>query len=529
MKKIVFFAFVSMFAFCGVSYAAVAAAAERYIIFFAETPDIAQAVSEKIYFSKRFCIAVPFETKGALPENLEELVSYGKIEPAASFNPEPALPILASVYSSASHNRGDFGQYISANFEAFETGANRERFGVLLKSGDISHNILYYFAGIKLPWINAANMGLRGGGVYLIDGVTVFSLHRDFPAAQKDVMKWLQSKKDVFIPVLLTKKHLTNAEFMSYIIDLFDSSAYIKPASPLFVCQNKQSLIEDKNDAEFKQVDVKSSVMRKLYAAASLISDYGQTGGFNAQFYDNAVSELVYLCSYSALKSVASGKTEGLRMFDAAYANIFRLLGTTVPNDENSVSDKSGIYKGSEDVFQTAISAGNNSVSITNDGIVKEAEISAKDGFTNIKLVFESGQWNEKAAFVDVYIDMNNFDNAGATAMLGDLNGFLSPDSAWEYALRIDASKALLYRYSSDNPVLISEFAVTDSSVSVPQKLMRGNPVNWGYQIITVSKDGDTLKIADFLNPSSQPKSDFLNQKPFQIPAIRLKAFQASY
>jgi hypothetical protein len=551
MKKIissVFILTVLTAAFSGVSYGAAVKTAgksaerpaersterlaekpERYIIFFTENADIPKPVVDKIYFSKRFCLAVPFETKAPIPETLEELVSCGKIEPAASFNPEPVFPILASVYSSVpkkqqSQNGGDFSRYVSANFESFETGANRARFGVFLKSGDVSHNILYYFSGAKLPWINADNIDSPRKGACLIDGVTVFSLYTDFPSAQKDVMKWLQSKKDVFIPVLLSKKHLANSELMSYVVDLFDSSAYIKPASPLFLSENKYALMENQDAAQFKQPEVKSSVMRKLYSAAAVISDYGAGGNFDSLFYDNAVSELVYLCSYASVKSASSGKTEGIRMFDAAYANIFRLLGSAVPQDDGLASaDKENLYKGTEDVAHTSLSAGGNSVSITNDGITKGAEISAKNGFTEFKIIFESGQWNEKAAFADVYIDMNNLENAGATAMLDGVKGFLSPDSAWEYALRIYDSKAFLYRDSSDKPALIAELPVTDCSVSVPQKLIRGNPINWGYQIITVSNENGVFKIIDFLSQSSQPKSDSLNQKPFQIPAVRLK------
>ncbi len=50
----------------------------RYIVFFAESPDILQTVADKMFLSERFCMTVPTNPIIGVPENLEKLVSCKK-------------------------------------------------------------------------------------------------------------------------------------------------------------------------------------------------------------------------------------------------------------------------------------------------------------------------------------------------------------------------------------------------------------------------------------------------------------------
>ncbi|OEG70784.1 hypothetical protein ATZ36_17580 [Candidatus Endomicrobiellum trichonymphae] len=85
-------------------------------------------------------------------------------------------------------------------------------------------------------------------------------------------------------------------------------------------------------------------------------------------------------------------------------------------------------------------------------------------------------------------------------------------ESGWEYTLRIYKDKAVLYKYSSDG-----------ASVLIPQKYIRGNPVNWGYQAVIVSEIDGKKIIADFLNQSAKTKEAVLSEKPFQSSVVRLR------
>ncbi|MDR1196335.1 MAG: hypothetical protein LBL00_07665 [Endomicrobium sp.] len=530
MKKIIF-SFVLIAQFAVLSFAA----GGRYIVFFAETSDIAEKVSDKILFSKRFCITVPIVSGSTIPASLEELVSRGRVEPSLVFEPEPVFPILSTVYGSSEKktDRQGFNDFVSGGINAFAAGVNKEKFGVFLHSGEVSHNILYYFAGLNLSWINIENMEESFKGAYEIDGIAAFSMYKNFPTAQKDVMKWLSARKEDVIPVLLTKKHLRNTEFMEYIIDLFDRSKYIIPAVPLYVSTIERDMIPENESVSFKLLSVKPAVMTRLYSAVSSINDYRNSSDFIEYSFKNAQSELVYLCSYDLLKGVSADKIASRRMFDAAYGNIYRLLGEEAPSDKELYAKKtlitgSNLYTGTEEVLHTEIISIDGGVSINSDGILKNLKIASKEGLVNVAFSFENGAaWDERVSYIDLYIDMNNFEGAGSTPMMQDIDGYLTPDSAWEYALRIDKDKILLYRHSADSITFLAEmqssFHDSETSFSILQKHIRGNPSNWGYQIVAVSELNNKPQIVDFFVNSAQSREVFLSIKPFQIPAVRLK------
>jgi len=50
-----------------------------------------------------------------------------------------------------------------------------------------------------------------------------------------------------------------------------------------------------------------------------------------------------------------------------------------------------------------------------------------------------------------------------------------------------DRDKAVLYKHFSDGASILSELPFVGNSVLVPQKYIRGNPVNWGYQAVAIS------------------------------------------
>jgi len=59
-----------------------------------------------------------------------------------------------------------------------------------------------------------------------------------------------------------------------------------------------------------------------------------------------------------------------------------------------------------------------------------------------------------------------------------------------------------LYKYFFDGVSIVSELLFVGNSVLVPQKYIRGNPVNWEYQAVAISDFGgeEEKVIIDFLN-----------------------------
>jgi hypothetical protein len=125
--------------------------------------------------------------------------------------------------------------------------------------------------------------------------------------------------------------------------------------------------------------------------------------------------------------------------------------------------------------------------------------------------------------FVDIYLDLNNQRGAGLSQLLPGDNAFMQPEDAWEYALRIDRYQAALYRAGRAEPVLVRTFMVNRRYViEIPRSVLRGNPLRWGYQVVTLSRQNHTAwTIEDFLSGDPKTKAALLQQTPKTFPAIR--------
>ncbi|MDR0977761.1 MAG: hypothetical protein LBL71_01820 [Endomicrobium sp.] len=499
------------------------AAETRYIIFFAETTDIPKAVVNKIVLSDRFCMVVPQDFKNALPENLNELISAGKIELAVSLDPEPILTILAEI------NENVFKSYIKDGLSRFENSVNDEKFGLFLNSAKMSHLLLQHLSELKLAWVNADNISGDAPGAYFMHGIAVFSLYKNFPYKQLEVMKWLESKSGCVIPVFLTKKHLQDIGFMEYIIELFDSSKYIKPAVPLYILEDKNELLVRK-DVSFEDIYLDRGVFEKLLSAAKDISNYAALPSFSEVVYNNAENELIYMCSFDNLKNMYSGCVAAKRVFNAAYDNIYRLLKfrdknvqdvnstnrqTAPPNSKLNTADGLG--------NQTEIKIVPDGVSIYNNGLLKLVQITSEGNKIKINLHFNgSGVWSDKVAFVDFYVDLNGIPGIGGTSLIYGIDGFLTADSGWEYAVRIYSDRAVLYKYSGNGATVISNLDMSGSSIYIPVKYIRGNPLRWGFQAVVVSEVNGKKSVTDFFNPGPKTKTEILSVEPLELPLIRL-------
>jgi hypothetical protein len=503
----------------------------KYIVFFAEISNISNVVIDKIALSNCFCMVVSQNSRAAIPKNLEKLISVGKVELALSLDPEPILPIFAEVsnaiFKRKYNKNAIFENYISDNLSLFVNNGNKENFGMFLSSAKMSRELLYYFSDLGLSWINVDNIEGNVFGAYYVDGIVVFSLYKNFPYNQQEVMKWLESKHEEIIPILLTKKHLQNIKFMEYIIWLFDGSKYIKTATPLYIAKVKSNMLQQK-DIFFEKVFLNPNLDEKLRSAAESLSSYMDSPSFSETIYSNAQNEFVYLCGKDVLKGISSNGVSGKRMFDAVYNNIYRLLGlqTKVLQDSKNIDKQ--IMPSIEIQKTTNVSTGQTSieiisggVSIYNEGLLKLIHITSKDNVIKINLSFNGASWNKEVSFIDFYIDLNGISGMGGYSFIDGVSGFLIADSGWEYALRIYKDKAILYKYFVDGASIISNLVVVDNSVSIPTKYIRGNPAKWGFQAIVVSENMGKKTVVDFLNQTSKTKNEILSFKPFQVSLVR--------
>jgi hypothetical protein len=100
---------------------------------------------------------------------------------------------------------------------------------------------------------------------------------------------------------------------------------------------------------------------------------------------------------------------------------------------------------------------------------------------------------------LEVYVDVNHVQGAGASTLLFDRSTFVVGRDAWEYALTISAWGAYLYKANPlGTPLQLSRLAVlADPStrevrVTIPRSQLPGNALRWGYVATAALADAAT-------------------------------------
>jgi hypothetical protein len=124
---------------------------------------------------------------------------------------------------------------------------------------------------------------------------------------------------------------------------------------------------------------------------------------------------------------------------------------------------------------------------------------------------------------IDIYMDMNHKPMAGVTAFLEDVEGYMEPDDAWEFALRIENGSAYLYRPGGVKHRLVVKLAVTKNGpVVVSKDVIKGNPLKWGYQVVLAVPDASGKFYAvDFLSSENTKRQKSLLSQSVHLRAIR--------
>ena len=115
---------------------------------------------------------------------------------------------------------------------------------------------------------------------------------------------------------------------------------------------------------------------------------------------------------------------------------------------------------------------------------------------------------------IDIYIDMNNIAYTGSQRMLKPLNAFFVPEHCWEFAVRITKTNVFIYKFLSDNAVLVETIPneKENCDIKISTNILKGNPYNWNYQVVAV-KNGEVF---DFIENKNK-KEIMFNSLPLQI------------
>jgi hypothetical protein len=342
------------------------------------------------------------------------------------------------------------------------------------------------------------------------------------PADTSDALRWLQTKanNNQVFAVLLTRKHLQNSNFMINLIGLFDSNENVFPATPFYLSKMQPDLFKTSDGGiTFENYPLSNELSKRLKEASDVVTRYRKTENYSPVLYQNALDELIYLCSKNFLASVSySSENEN---FVTAYSNIYRLLNEPSPvvfREQVKNEPPTIMIEGSQNA--EVIDKG---IKVESRGSITSVSVTGGGGESvEIALAFSKNSWPSDISYVDVYIDMNNIENVGSTSMIGN-NGYLSPSSGWEYAVRIEKNRAILYRGSSSGSRQVATFNVSASGhVSIPKSYISGNPRNWGVQAVALQRVSSNEKIVDFLYSNQEDKKKILTSRTITLPAVRV-------
>ncbi|MFH1283061.1 MAG: glucodextranase DOMON-like domain-containing protein [bacterium] len=174
--------------------------------------------------------------------------------------------------------------------------------------------------------------------------------------------------------------------------------------------------------------------------------------------------------------------------------------------------------------------------------------------------------WNAPMGFsfplIDLYIDLNKRYGAGSKEALTSRGVVFSDIDAWEYVIVVNGWSSRLYRYAGKDHLIKVASLESDIdlrkrtiSVSIPRKIIRGNPFNWGYAVLvmgysrfimkdppepievkaeatedsfgTTAEDKRTTPVVDILTPVGEFQKDILKVREYYnkavVPMLRLE------
>jgi len=497
MKKLFLFV-ILLFIFCSVNVYA----KSKNIIFFADSLNsISEKTMNKILASKNFKFVAKISPDQPLSSNIESLINLGKIEPVLELSSEePYLPLLSEeifVDNLISINRTkDLNNLLNNYKQKYNDLFKGNNYGLFLTGGILNENTLKILYANDFVWTTAKAENTKIAGTFYDEGIILFVLSKKFPLSEKQISTWLSQNQRKIMPVLLTEQHLKNDKLMAYIINLFENSKNTGIILPADVV-NKTAQLE--KVVLYKDKYIPKDILVKIAKAADEVDSQE-----DSQMYETILSELSNMYSYIMITRIIKKDEIAKKLFDISYKNIFKISGEDVPEEDKQ---KIVIKTNEQETTESSFVRTDKGYKLNSTGLIKSFEIRSNDGYVDFFVNSDSDIEN-----FDIYIDMNGIIDTGEHKLLKPLEGFVTPENCWEYAIRVRGNNIEVHKYLIDSPSVVRKLVKAENKVRIPRSVLRGNPFNWAYQVVVVKDE----QVADFL-ANSKEREKFLNTTPLQL------------
>ncbi len=268
-----------------------------------------------------------------------------------------------------------------------------------------------------------------------------------------------------------------------------------------------------------------------LRKTREMLERYKNSGRASVARLDAAFNEL-----YAAENANFFSRPETEFEFKATLSSIFRLVGENPPEDLFAIDDSavaSQVTVATSAITWSVLSDMQKQLVITDPvGDAQPADLVGIPDIQGLTVTVSSDTLDFMITLsssitvplvMDIYMDLNGQPGIGTTSFLPGRSFMTLPRDAWEYALVLADTQAVLYRTRGggtfDRQAVFPLVTGTLSwFVRIPRDTLRGNPQRWGFQALAMMRDpslgGDMplplQGVNDVLDPSGVSQPDVL-------------------
>jgi hypothetical protein len=475
-----------------------------------------------------FKITIAWQSQVKLPDEIMALEKERAAEIALSFAEEPLMPLIYDTEISSptvikfSWQEDVWNMMYRAN-EEFRLNTQGRARGIYLRSGVFSEKLI---DGLKKQGISWANSRYGVEGVFIKDNFLIIAGQNKEFKNSAECLKWISSAQEQFVPLVFGGQDQLTPEIISAISGYIKQNDNVKSVTPELILSKLKDKVPEAGDKllepDLSEWLASPLIWYELSVVRNAVEDYKNSGSADVRTLEKLKEGLYKLYNYELISALIknTGKQED-EIFQKDISNIYSLL--KLPVDENIKSMPVLPQSRKFSVVATPRSLTvTNSVSTSPGKNINQFVVNLTS--TTVTYIVDLDTSVVKGLFiVDIYIDLNNQEGAGLTKLLPGLNGFVETADAWEYAIRIDKDKASLFRAGRFDPVQINQFAVqAPCKIQIPRSLLRGNPLQWGYQAVTaIQQEEGVYSIKDFLINDNGTRQTMLSENPIQLPSAR--------
>lgn len=478
-------------------------------------------------------LAAAWPSAGKVPDGVRPLLQAGRVEAALALPDEPVFPLVFNTVISTAPALSfswpdDLWNIVVRGQDEMKPVFPNGTPGIFLRSEAFNTGLVGGLKRLGIGWTDYRDETDRQGA-FINDGFLLLAVQKEDIRDIDELKNFITQSSGPVVVASFSGKNPLPVSSMTALGEYIRQDPSLEMVTPSQLLKEHRDLLLP---VETAQSDVslwlrRPALLYQLSIARGAVEEYKNSGQAQPRVLDALNGELYNLYRFDFLARLNTDPSpEDEQMFLVGIRNVYMLLKRPVPTELIRISDE---LPSAGNVSELSVNVSTSSVTFVN---ASSAERQAGITALTVAIVDDTIVYSITLAtttppqpVVDVYMDLNHQRGAGLAALLTGADGFMEPKDAWEYAFRLENGRVSLYRSGRFEPVPLKQFTVSKPlTVEIPRAVLRGNPLNWGYQAVLLTGGATTGKIEDFLCQDGDLRQRLLEQKPLQLPAVREKA-----